>query len=249
MREDPDKVLLLRDPSALILKYRDTIRIIVLQCAGPGLAAGEPVTGMVNTVMSELMLRMPAIQANYNGSSLVRTYLSAVARNVCRQLRGNKPAEKSLDDVSHRGLPFTSIHDRFSINQARGAFRAVLLQHDRDLPKLLVCLKVRYRIRIAREDLLRWQPDCEEAVITDFFEKMQSWPEKLTDRQVFARSAPFLNRLQRKETTDDTIRRWAASRIAGIADALEGAIPGARFDAESIRILAEDYFSPYLLRD
>lgn len=250
MKEDPDIEILRQDPSALIYKYRDMIRIIVVNAMAGGLGGRERIASVVDTVTSELMLRIPSIQANYNGTSLVRTYVSAVVRNICRSLRMSQPAEKSLDDPAHEeAVPLASMHERYSINQARSVFRAILLQFDRSLPKLIVCLKLKFRIALGREDFLRWQPGCDQHILSDFLADMQTWPESLTDMEIFRRSTPLFNHLQSKEATDDTVRRWTSSKIAEIADALNCSIPGAHFDEETIRLLTEDYFSPFLLRD
>lgn len=249
VREDPDRELMLKDPSALVLKYNEMIRIIVLRCAGRRLQVGEGIGGLVDTVTSELMLRMSSIQAHYNGTSLVKTYVSAVVRNICLAMWANRPPTESLEGIGHLSIPHTSIAERHSINQARSAFRAILLQYGRTLPKVIVCLKLKFRMQLENEDILRWQPGCEERVLSDFFVDYRSWPDSMTDMEVFERCRSIFNLLQRNETTADTIRRWTTSKIAEIAETLDSSIPGAHFDEESIRILTEDYFSPFLLPD
>jgi len=129
------------------------------------------------------------------------------------------------------------------------SIRAILLQYGRTLPKVIVCLKLKFRMQLENEDILRWQPGCEERVLSDFFVDYRSWPDSMTDMEVFERCRSIFNLLQRNETTADTIRRWTTSKIAEIAETLDSSIPGAHFDEESIRILTEDYFSPFLLPD
>lgn len=252
---DPDFLLLRTDPKGLVLAYQKMVEAIVYKFVRSGMFSVESSADVVQTVNTELLERMPKIQSNYNGSTLVRTYVSAVIRNICLKLHQKRMFGNPLDlPVSDNLLAPGESTDRYSVGQAVKAYWAIMQQFGRDLPKLTICLKLRYHICLEREDILLWDPRCNDDIVSQLLTRFGANAVQLDEKETYAKEtyafvAPIFNAIENKENSPDALRKWTNSRISEIVDILNNSIPTAAFDEDSIRILAEDYFSPFLLKD
>jgi DNA-directed RNA polymerase specialized sigma24 family protein len=243
---EEDLTLLQKDPNALLLRYQKTLGIIVEIYVGSGMFGAGDREDVLQTLNEELLRRMPTIRAQYNGSALLRTYVSAIVRNLCLDLareKARRPREIPLDEGSPS--PEDEAADRYDLDHARGVFRAVLRQFDYklELPRLLFCLKLRYRLPLRREDILSWYPQCRRGDVSRLLKEFGGDYESRQDKQIFKEITPVLNRADRKTNSPDAIRRWIRKRMKDIIQLLNGSPPTRSFDEETLKILVEDYFS------
>jgi hypothetical protein len=247
-----DHELLRTNPEGLVLKFQDMIRTIVGKYVSSGMFDHESFEDVVQSVNTTLLKNVRRAQVQYNGSTLVRTYISAIVRNICLQLhhieKRNLPTERFEEDDFPRS---NQIEEKLTIAHSIAVFRAILQQFDRHakLPRLLLCLKLWYRIPLNAGDVLRWYPKCSEADLHCLLESFGTSYDHLPNREIFRIFTPFANKAHHKENTDDAIRRWTLSKITEILELLNGSPPTASFDEESLRPLVEDYFSPFLLNE
>lgn len=226
------------------------VETIVRKYVRSGMFSGESHSDVVQTVNADLLERIHRIQVNYNGSTLLRTYVSAVIRNICLKLHKQGMYGKPADPpVTEKLLTPVDMIDRYSVGQARRAYWAIMQQFGRDLPKLTICLKLRYQISLAKKDILRWYPECSPVLISQLMAHFGAHPLHVTDKDAYAFVTPIFNVAERRNNTPDAIRKWTASKILEILNLLNSSIAHAAFDEESLRILVEDYFSPFLLKD
>ncbi len=244
-----DLTLFYRDPHGFLLQYQDTLRIIVkvyIQC---GMFRARDLEDILQTLNEALLRRLPTIQARFKGSTFLSTYMAAVVRNVCIDLfhAGKRaPNVFPLDEaISHPRPDVTSLYD---IEHSRRVFRAILKQFDYklELPRLLFCLKLRYRIPIERADVLAWYPACSNKELTGRLKTLEGNYDNLTNKEISEIITPLLNRADGRSNTPEAIRRWTKERIDHIIELLNGSPPTASFDEETLEILVEDYFSPFL---
>ena len=249
-KPDPDYLLLQGDPNGLILAYQGMVEIIVKKYIRSGMFSVDSYSDVVQTVNVELLHRVHAIQANYNGSSLLRTYVSTVIRNICLKLHDKGIYEKPDNPpVIEKLLPHASALDRYSVGQARRTFWAIMQQFSKDLPKLIICLKLRYRIVLEREDVLHWYPECSSEAMSQLIARFGSHSPSRTEKETYVLMTPIVNAAEGKSNSPDALRKWTASKIDEILGLLNSSIPQSSFDEDSLRILVEDYFSPFLLAD
>src|SRR5450759_2544730 len=86
---DPNRLeieLLQNNPASLLLIYQQVISVIVQVYLRSGFFQGESKEELVQYINEQLLDRMDKIRAQYNGKALLRTYLSAVVRNICAEL-------------------------------------------------------------------------------------------------------------------------------------------------------------------
>lgn len=247
---DPDFDLFLKDPHAILLKYQGLIQTIVYFYVEQGMFPPHQKEDIVQSVNLEILKRIPSLQRHYNGSALLKTYFSAVVRNICLHL-GKRAATTT---VPIRSLPGSDVEggrqpDRYSIQQAREVFDAILAQLGPAVPKLLICLKLRYRHPLTRQDILRWWPGCGNREMNSLLAMFAGDYGNLIDKEIYPMIVPYFNAAEGKVSGDDALRKWIASKILRILDLLQTSIPGGSFDEESLRILFEDHCSPFLLRE
>lgn len=247
---DPDFHLLHSDPKGLVMAYQRMIESIVWKFVKSGMFAHESIADVVQTVNMELLERIDRIQANFNGSTLVRTYVSAVVRNICLRLHRQRFYSKPADpEVKENMLNSIGALDRYSIEQARSVFRAIMQQYHRDKPKLTICLKLHFQIGLTREDIMQWYPECSPDVVSRLTSLFGGGPVRRHEKETYALVTPVFNEAEQKNNLPDALRKWTESKILEILTLLNSSIPPAAFDDESLRLLVEDYFSPFLLKE
>ena len=247
---DPDFELFLADPHALLLKYQNMITTIVRLYVKGGMFTQDELADMVQTVNLALLERVGSIRQNYNHSTLLRTYISAIIRNICLRQWQTNPKRRALvrpltdgDADQHEQL------DRHAIEQSKLLFAAVLKQFGRHGPKITICLKLRFRQPLTSSDMLAWWPRCRRAELKKFLGHFGGDFEKMTDLDMYSTATPFFNAAEQKVNTDDALRKWTAKRIEEILEILNKSMPGAAFNEETLRILFEDSISPFILQD
>jgi hypothetical protein len=207
----------------------------------------------VQNVNEALFQKLQRIREQYNGSALVKTYVSAIIRNICLKLheaKGREPRSTPLNEhmeADPEEFDERSLHPRF-IEHARGLFRAILVQFDHkdQLPKLLLYLKLRYRLILSADDIQRWYPRCGRSDLDSLLESFGRPYEQMEDREVYRIFTPVANKAGGKLNSDDAIRKWTRTRIEEILELLNGSPATSSFDEESLGLLVEDYFSPFL---
>jgi DNA-directed RNA polymerase specialized sigma24 family protein len=246
---DPDFELFLADPHAFLLKYQNVITTIVRLYVKWGMFKEHETADLIQTVNLGLLERVENIRENYNHSTLLKTYISAIVRNIClRQWQKDTKRALAMRKLEGGERDISEQVDRHSIEQSRILFSAVVKQFGRRAPKLMICLKLRFRQPVTRSDIMAWWPGCRRADVRKFLEKFGENFEKMTDLEVCAAATPYFNAAEQKVNTNDALRKWTAMRIEEMLQALNGAIPGAAFNEESLKVLFEDSISPFILQ-
>lgn len=85
-RNATDLDLLRSDPRGLLVRHQETIGIIVHTYVRSGMFHPADAEDVIQQVNAELLEKLPRIRAQFNGSTLVRTYLSSIIRHICLNL-------------------------------------------------------------------------------------------------------------------------------------------------------------------
>lgn len=247
--EDPrnaiDISLLRTDPHGLLLRHQETIRIIVKIYIDSGMFSHNDFEDLVQQVNVRLLEKMPVIQANFDGSCLFRTYLSQVIRNACLNLHDRDTRQPRFSHLEGAGIASREEpHSRLLIEHDARVLMAILDQFNTQRPKLLLCLKLYYRIPIGRNDVLDWWPHCPqnriEYLLTTFGEFFGDIPES----ELYERIQPLFAEMERKSGPADSLRRWVDEKINQIIRLLNGSPPDASYDRKTLGILLEYAISP-----
>jgi DNA-directed RNA polymerase specialized sigma24 family protein len=240
-----------RDPNAFFAFFQEKLQIIVKTYIRCGMFKPQDFDDILQTLNETLLVRLPSLKAHFNRSTTLRTYLSAVVRNLCIDLYHHQNRQHQLRTIPFQEAfpsPHTDFVVLYDIHHIRRLFQAILKQFDYklELPRLLLCLKLRYRIPIVREDIIKWYPGCERNDIRRLLRNFSGNYENLTDAEISRRITPLLNMADGRENTPEAILRWTKERVDNILELLNGSPPTASFDEETLKILLDDFFSPFL---
>jgi DNA-directed RNA polymerase specialized sigma24 family protein len=248
MTENERDIELLRsDFGRLIVKYQGTVRIIVGKYVACGLFQHTETDDIIQAVNDSLLQRMPQIRSQFTGSTLLRTYLSAIIRNICLKefhAKRRAPPNIPLDEAS-LGRPDGSF-DRALIREEITRFRNILLMYHGELPKLRICLKLYFRLSISRHDVLDWYPRCSKRDLEFLLESFGGNYEAFLETNVFQLFAAVINRAEKKRNRPHAIQRWTNRRVNEILELLNGDSPAGAHNRETLRILFENFVCPFL---
>lgn len=243
-----DDVELLRSkPDQLILKYAGIVRLIVRKYVVFGMFQPSEYDDIVQSVLESLLKKIPAMQRQYNGSALFVTYFSSIVRNICLAIQD--ATTRSVQTSELREIATSDpepIHDVRLIEETLHRFRTILTLYDMKLPKVLLSLKLHFRIPITANDLLTWYPECSKSDRASLLRSFGGYYEEMRDPEVFRLLTPILNKLENKSNQPDSIRRFVGTTIREIIALLNGHPPRHTFDKESLSALVENYFFPDL---
>ena len=238
-----DVELLRSKPDQLILKYRGAVRVIVKKYVALGMFRPSDYDDTVQSVFESLLRKIPAMQRQYNGSVLFVTYISSIVRNFCLALHNSASRRVQTTELHDMASSDPEpIHDAKLIEETVNRFRTILLLYDHKLPRVLLGLKLRYRLPITAGDLQSWYPDASTKDRAVILRSFGTYYEHMRDPELYRRITPMLNRLENKSNQPDSLRRSIASTIREILALLNGTPARYGFTEESLSVLVEDYF-------
>lgn len=240
---DQDLFLLKNRPKELVAKHQGTIRIILKKYIATGLFAPADFDDMLQTVSESLLAKLSTIQQQFNGSSLVKTYLSTIIRNICLVEHRKNARQHNLQTIDDQvPAPPVDFSDTDLIEYEVKKFKAILTQHYRLKGKLVLCIKLVFRIPITQETIDDWYPNCEEDDRRLLLDTFGSDYIRKPDYDVFRIITPIMNKQERRSNSEDAVRRWTQSKIEEIIEILNGHPPHSTYTKESLRLLAERAF-------
>lgn len=245
---DSDVKLLQDNPHALLLKYQETIKIIVKKYIAGGMFKAPEYNDIVQEINVSLLAKIPAMQKQYNGKSLFKTYFSVIVRNICLKIhhRAKKDVDFLQEDLTDYFVENT--HERSSvIEHELRRFKSILSLYGAQRPKLLFCLKLYFRIPIIEEDVRLWYPKCIAADEIFLMKHFGQSYDRLSDFDIYKLVTPVMNRNEKRTNSVDAMRKWTDSKVHEIIDLLNKRPKNTNHNVETLKILVDDFFSPFLL--
>ncbi|MGA7161154.1 MAG: sigma-70 family RNA polymerase sigma factor [Bacteroidota bacterium] len=245
---DKDIELLRSDPNSLIVKYQETIKIIVKMYIVRGIFKMSDLDDIIQEVNAALLTKIPAMQSQYNGMSLFKTYFSVIVRNICLKEFARIKREISVGQFDFAGnIVSPHVDEKIVFEGEVRRFRTILNLYYNQRPKLLLCLKLYYRIPLTQEDIYLWYPNCNTADQSVLLENFGSSFDGKNDAEIYKTITPIMNKNENKSNSDDAVRKWTDSKIHEIVDVLNGSPKRLNYTQETLRTLVDDFFSPFLL--
>lgn len=246
---DKDVELLRTNPMQLIVKYQTMVEIVVKKYIASGMFVASELDDIVQSVNESLLAKLPAVQRHYNGTALFKTYLSSVIRNICLKLyHRNKKQEKTVELVESLQSDPEEFPDRHSIDHAVSKFRVIVDLYHSQRPRVLLCLKLYFRLPIVAQDITSLYPRC---IPTDLKILLRSFGETydtMNENKIYEIVTPIMNKYEEKSNSPDALRKWTHSKVQAIIRILNGHPRRFNFDKETLQILVENHFSPFLHR-
>ena len=246
---DKDVELLRIDPRQLIVKYQIMVEIIAKKYVASGMFVASELDDVVQCINESLLTKLPAVQRHYNGTALLKTYLSSIIRNICLKLyHNNMRAVKTvqLDESIHADPE--KLTDTHLIDHAVSRFLVIIDLYHVQKPRLLFCLKLYFRLPITSQDIRSLYPQCSSSELGRLLGQFHGNYERMNEYEIYEAVTPIMNKYEGKSNSADALRKWTLSKIQEIIRILNGKPPRFNFDKETLQILIEDYFSPFLER-
>jgi hypothetical protein len=249
-QNERDLLLLRSDPTALVVEYQEIIRTIVSVYVRSGMFRANDFEEVVQSVSEEFLHLLPRIVRQFNGSVLVRTYVSAILRNCCLEIRRQNRFDlrRLVDPIEAPEGPVdrhTRTDAQTYIGMEVKTLGAILAQYGRKRPKLVLLLKVRYRFQVTQEDILAWCPACSKADQKHLLMLLNSGPSRAKDKEILNNLLPLVSKAEGKEQTFEGISRWIQDKVQEIISLLNGSPPVSAHTSETLGLLLSEYFSPF----
>jgi endonuclease III len=69
----------------------------------------------------------------------------------------------------------------------------------------------------------------------------------MSDLEIYRTITPIMNKIEEKSNSVDALRKWTDSKVREIIQVLNGNPKKADYSTETLKILVDDFFSPFLL--
>jgi len=243
---DPNSLeieLLMHNPAALLLNYQQVIGVIVQVYLRSGFFKDESKDEVVQYVNDQLLSRIDIIREQYNGRALLRTYLSAVIRNICAELLRERQRnsfieyfEEPVESASYE----TDQLSRIVIKQELIRLETILMLFGPLQGRLEVCLRALYRLPLAKSDFLCCCKNPDDKAVNEAI-KYLIQPVPLMEKEVFVCLNQVFNYEKGKTIQPDALRKWVKARTRELIVLLNGDPKRSNYNEETLQILLEKY--------
>lgn len=231
---------LLRDvPHQLILEYQSLIDIVIKQFIRSGSFSFQEFDEIKQQVNEELFRRLPKIQAQYRGESLLKTYFSVIIRNICNELIRKRVTTQF---ISLHGINIEQSSDEVMtsilIKEEIIKLKAAMNFYCEKKAKLVLCLKVKFRMPFDFKDFKDTFPQITIEDFESFKLKTHPYHEK-PEIVLLSVLTDIINKFEMKNNTPDALRKWLKLKIDELIDVLNGNPPTSMYNEETLQILFE----------
>ena len=245
MQDDQLDVLLLKNsPYDLLLKYQPLFEMISRKYALAGYFPLEDCMEMVQIVNERFCLHIGKITRQFSGQVLVKTYLSAICRNVIKEyIRSLRRRDELLRCHMVCEPEYqVPVYARLIMIDEFSRFDKILMLMGLKRYKLLLMMKLLYRIRVDRTDLEAYRKDAMDYISDEIINQFNTNP-RLKDKDVYAMIFPLFATGEGKVSHPDTLRKWFNYKSSEIIRLLNGNPPRAAYCFDTLQILVERYFT------
>ncbi len=237
---EKDIQLLQLDPDALILKYQGSVRSAVERYVWLGMFSRAEAEDTIQNVNEELLRRVPTILRNYDQRSLFVTYFLAVIRNICLTLhKESKMQYQPLGGADLEDSSANQVFDRLAIGEALAGLREVIELYHHDKPRLIILLRIYFRLPLDEKTVLSAYPDCPIEEISKVLESLGEDVALKEERELLELVAPFLNSMEGKSTSSGGYRHWIGEKVREILPLLRVRLGVPGFDLDALGLLFE----------
>ncbi len=239
-----DVKLLREEPRELIIKYQDLIQIIVKKYIASKMFHSSDYEDVVQAVNEDLLGKLEKIREQYNGIALLKTYFSAIVRNSCLKIYDKRKKDIRVFPLGDEDpIVEETATQNLAIEYDLERLKRIFKYYHKKKEKVILCVKLYFRLRVNKGDVIACFPDCSEEDVLAFLGHFGTHYEEMDSKEVYRIVTLLLNNYEGKSNTVDAVRNWSEVRIREIIQLLNGKRRESSYDKESLRILTEKYFS------
>ena len=237
--------VLANHPHAVVLLYRYSIQKFIKV----KYTAREESADMAQEVLSRLLnKKMDRIREkydfNYQKMPSFKSYLMVTVRNICIDIIRERNARlltagnlDSIDDIMDAPGQ-NEMSRRLLIEEELNFFGALLETYFQVKPKLELCLKLKFRVPVKREDLKRdfsyYDDDSIEVLTADY--------RLVKDKKMFVRVNDVFNHYEQKKKKSDSWRKWIDVKVDELVAHLNNPHRGPVYDIDKFADLVRFYY-------
>lgn len=213
--------LLKNYPQTVVLLYREYIKKFLLFKK----AHADPAER--DDILQEILARLiedkiykiqEKYDFNYHKISSFTSYFMVTVRNIYIDIIRERNVRPLTAGVVHEIDDVADLHgdkkmiDRLLINEELTKFQTILVLYYKTRDRLELCLKVKYRIPVTRQDIEKCFPKCREEDIKILTQDFTT----IRDKRVFEKILSVFNYHEARLNKSDTLRKWVNIKVEEI---------------------------------
>jgi DNA-directed RNA polymerase specialized sigma24 family protein len=248
MNSNKEEIQLLHaSPNNLIIRYQPMIETIVSKYIRNGFFTYNQKNDLIQHVNENLISRTDIIRNQYNGSTLLRTYYSAIIRNLIIEEKRleNKTNSEFRKIENCDGVSYDSNFDKIYFLDEFDRLEKAISMFYRQRRKLILCLKIFFRLPFSFQDFVKYCIKMTKRSYNEIF-KYLGPKNQVDDKHICEKIIPVFNKCENKNNSPDALRKWFKHKTDEITKLMNGDPPKASYNKESLQILVEKYFMEYI---
>ena len=235
--------LLKSNPEQLVLNIQSLIDSTIYKFIQSNKFVQKDYDEIKQEVNEKLLVRIPKIRNQFNGRSLLTTYLITVIRNICHDIYRKKNSEPVFIDyedvITEQKDDDVDISLIFEEEKTR--LNRILELYFDERGKLIFCLKLKYRIPFTFRDMKMAIPLADIKEYELFSNKIKPYISA-TDSLIYDGLTVIFNKHENKNNSMDALRKWISKKINEIICMLNNNSGKYNYTEETLQILFEMCF-------
>ncbi len=246
MEQNQREIDLLRDnPGQFIVSYQPLIQIIVRVFVRSRQIRDCDHDEVISYINEKLLLKIERIRSQYNGVSMMRTYMSTVIRNLC--LEKIRESHSGLVEEPSQFLEYAAYSPANQLNdivirQELQRLTKVMISFGSDRQRLEFCLKVMYRIPVTKEEFCSIAEGLNTNKLS-FLWNSFNLKSIVEERDQYLRLTTLFTLIDGNKKSRDSIRKWIHHRLHQVISLMNGNPKRADYNEETVQLLFERYFT------
>ena len=235
--------LLNENPEGLIIKYQSLIGFIVGSYVINGFFQRHEKDDIIQNINESLLKKISRIQSQYNSQTRVKTYISVIIRNSCREIiRKVKLNIVHNDNIENLVFVVNEPENKLVLKQEFDRLDKIFTMFYRHRYKLELCLKLIYNIPVKFADFKNYNSAFDKASYLGIMKNINPGNE-MRKRKIYRILLPYFNRFEKKNNNEDALRKWLRFKTDEMIRLLNGNPPVSSYNEDVLQILLEKYYS------
>jgi hypothetical protein len=237
-----DIELLYKNPTQLIIDNHKLIKNIIFLFVRSGGFRFDEHNEIMQHVNEELLNRIPTIQKQFQGKSLLKTYLTTIIKNICNEVIRTKTRTN-----------FINYNEIYAVESSNEAINTLIFKDEmvrlrkaigfyvKQKAKIILCLKLKFKMPFDYSDFKNVNTNVTQTEFNKFVHQISSYQD-CSDTIIFYALTEIFNKYENKTNTSDSLRRWIKLKINELIIILNGSPPSSNYNEETLQILFEKSF-------
>jgi len=239
-----DISVLRSNPTEFLLGCQRIIQICVRQYIASDMFRVEDEQDMIQSINEELIVKLPIIEAQYNGMAQMQTYMNAIIQNICLKIYREShkavktaPLEAAASHLSND--PSNEIIIYQEIQRLRVVLELLYGKKQRVLFFVRLYLGIHMK-GIDVRDIISKVTTYDRQIVSETI--LQNY-NTLSVAQRFEQFAVFFNKYRKRTTISGAgLQRFAERHVNILIRLLNGNPPLRAYTEESLKVLIEEYY-------